>query len=666
MKEVYPKDNSGQEALLLSAGKTATAEHELEGCEAGKAIDGRTDTCWAGAPYYKWWKLDLGRICDIERIVIGTTAGADGYSHYYIECSPDDLNWETVVEKADGMVSPEGGDRYDDSFAARYVRVTVTYCSSGEVARIRRFEAYGRPRGAGRAEEDSKGKIGTGMESASPQGAQGVQPKITPSKFFALDFDESSGFEETVVDDIEPGQRDRVLAGGEAGSYLIYRGVDFTEVGVNQLRGQFGFADLDKSKRVTLEVRAGGPDGERIGELVLFKQWKRWSILAGRLEHDDPRMLTGVHDICLVVTEASPGQQLMIHWLAFVKRAPLPSPRPRPAALPAPANGQYQIFFGNLHSHTGFSDGIGVPEYAYDYARYTAGLDFLAITEHSNLYDHYLDWEKSRKWADIRRTADRKTENGAFLALFGAETTWYNQFGHMNTYNMDFFINAYETQYNDIPTYYETVKQYPDSIQQWNHPWSCGDRHLDGFAPYDAELDEVLHMLEINTIESKELGGLYYYIKALDNGWHVAPVGSQDNHHGQWGTENTLRTAILVEELTREHFYDAVRHQRVYFTSALHLKVWFKVNGAVMGSRIPQADSLDIEIKALFGVDTGNRIVKAELIGERGEVLHTIRHDGKTLECFVRLPGGQRYLLAKVYQEDGEFAATAPVWLESK
>lgn len=43
-----------------------------------------------------------------------------------------------------------------------------------------------------------------------------------------------------------------------------------------------------------------------------------------------------------------------------------------------------QVFFGNLHSHTSFSDGSATPEVAYTHARDVAGLDFLAITEHNH------------------------------------------------------------------------------------------------------------------------------------------------------------------------------------------------------------------------------------------------------------------------------------------
>jgi len=45
---------------------------------------------------------------------------------------------------------------------------------------------------------------------------------------------------------------------------------------------------------------------------------------------------------------------------------------------------ELQVFFGNLHSHTSYSDGTGTPEEAYRHARDVARLDFLAITEHNH------------------------------------------------------------------------------------------------------------------------------------------------------------------------------------------------------------------------------------------------------------------------------------------
>jgi hypothetical protein len=45
---------------------------------------------------------------------------------------------------------------------------------------------------------------------------------------------------------------------------------------------------------------------------------------------------------------------------------------------------QEKVLFGNLHSHTSFSDGSGMPREAYLRARDIAQLDFLALTEHNH------------------------------------------------------------------------------------------------------------------------------------------------------------------------------------------------------------------------------------------------------------------------------------------
>ena len=48
--------------------------------------------------------------------------------------------------------------------------------------------------------------------------------------------------------------------------------------------------------------------------------------------------------------------------------------------------GDYNIYFGGMHSHTNLSDGTGTPQQAYDSAK-AAGADFMAVTDHSNWFD---------------------------------------------------------------------------------------------------------------------------------------------------------------------------------------------------------------------------------------------------------------------------------------
>ena len=45
---------------------------------------------------------------------------------------------------------------------------------------------------------------------------------------------------------------------------------------------------------------------------------------------------------------------------------------------------ELKVYFGNLHSHTSYSDGSGTPRDAFKHARDVAQLDFLAITEHNH------------------------------------------------------------------------------------------------------------------------------------------------------------------------------------------------------------------------------------------------------------------------------------------
>ena len=49
------------------------------------------------------------------------------------------------------------------------------------------------------------------------------------------------------------------------------------------------------------------------------------------------------------------------------------------------ADSVYNLYVGNLHSHTSYSDGSGTPAQAFEYARDVASIDFLAITDHHHV-----------------------------------------------------------------------------------------------------------------------------------------------------------------------------------------------------------------------------------------------------------------------------------------
>lgn len=616
---------------------TAYAQSCLEGYDPQYALSSDPQTCWMAEPYYQWWLMDCGSLCRIESICVRTGIEEGVFYRYVIEYSEDRINWTELCEKRDDEKPLLEGELYPADIAARYIRILMTYCSKGETVCLRDVVVTGEAIAAGDNSEqilDWRKRV----RAASCQAASG---------FVA----ESTG-------ELEPGWTDTMMNCRNGVSYLMFAGVDFDVLKAEQLRGMFRLPNKDKTLHLQVKICLDALGGTVIGNMDLHRQYTEWLQFACDLEP-----VTGVHDIYFMVTHVDAPQELGVLWLELCPRPVLSTNIVDHADEVVSEEGEFHAYLGTMHSHTGFSDGSKVPNYAYDHARYVAKMDFLGITEHSNLYDDTFDAAKSRKWRDIKQFAEEKTENGKFLALMGSETTWYNQFGHMNIYGADFFLNPYEIKYNDTSQYYAMLKKFPRVINQWNHPWSCGNRHLDMFEPYDAQLDEVMYTVEINSIELPENDGLFYYIHALDVGWHVSPVGSQDNHRPDWGTENSIRTGIVARRLTKADFYDAIRRHRTYYSCAHTMRLQYFVNGAIMGSVIPKTDTYRFEIQVTN--DPQEAILdRIDILGEHGEVLASKGIDGH--ECHVTrdITNQHKYFFVKVFQKDGGFAATAPVWIE--
>jgi hypothetical protein len=122
---------------------------------------------------------------------------------------------------------------------------------------------------------------------------------------------------------------------------------------------------------------------------------------------------------------------------AVVTATALPA-SPSTGTAPAP---QERVFFGNLHSHTAFSDGSGTPAEAYTHARDVADLDFLALTEHNHAEALGSDNLGIGKDAALYNgpgtnsliaTATRMTEDGRFVALYGQEFSTISTGNHVN------------------------------------------------------------------------------------------------------------------------------------------------------------------------------------------------------------------------------------------
>lgn len=336
-------------------------------------------------------------------------------------------------------------------------------------------------------------------------------------------------------------------------------------------------------------------------------------------------------------------------------------------------NENYTAYFGQLHSHTNLSDGAGSIDDAYSYASKVPGLDFQAVTDHSNWFDNDVDsnindGSKSEKWNTGKEAADKYTTDD-FVAIYGFEMTWSNGLGHINTFNTDGFQSRNQSEYKTsqaLENYYTTLKKATQSISQFNHPGTTfGD--FNDFANYDPEIDNLINLVEVGNGEgaigsSGYFPSYQYYTRALDKGWHVAPSNNQDNHKGKWGNANTARTVLLADSLTRDNLYDAMRNRRSYATEDENLKINYTLNDEVMGTIMEEKPS-SVKINVNVEDPDGENINTVKVIVNGGKELASKKVDASSADLTFDLPADYSYYYIRVDQEDKDIAVTAPVWI---
>ncbi|MGN1017845.1 MAG: hypothetical protein ACI4PB_03400, partial [Oscillospiraceae bacterium] len=349
---------------------------------------------------------------------------------------------------------------------------------------------------------------------------------------------------------------------------------------------------------------------------------------------------------------------------------------------------QYQRYFGQLHSHTQYSDGSGTLDTALDYVKdlpESANIQFVAFTDHSNyfdskspneeaaLYDASLvkDSDASHSWKTYKDTiAKFNASQSDVIAIGGFEMTWSGGPGHINTFNTEGVVSRNNKTLNNktddagMKAYYALLSQPEgiDSISQFNHPGTTFGTFSD-FAYWDGVIDSRIYMVEVGNGEGQiGAGGYYpsyeYYIMALDKGWHVAPTNNQDNHKGRWGNANDARDVIITDNFSEEGIYEAIRERRMYSTEDKNLELGYTVNGNMMGSTISTVpEALDIEV-SVADPDKADSISKVEIVANSGNVVYTWDDSDELAAGLLttQLAPSYSYYFVRVTEADGDLA----------
>ena len=375
------------------------------------------------------------------------------------------------------------------------------------------------------------------------------------------------------------------------------------------------------------------------------------------------------------------------------------------------------VYFGNLHSHTSYSDGSGTPAEAYAMAR-AAGLDFFAITEHN--HRHAEDGAKSRKDgkliatnpqlysgapSSLIETANRLNKPGEFVTLYGQEISTISSGNHMNLFQVGEVVDDTIVHSGNVPELLSWMAAHPDNfgmtpLLQFNHPnnpsSSPKDYGRDDFAPADwvRSVDPFVELIEVLNAPALKKGEGFraeakegYYLEYLNLGFHLAPSVGQDNHWKNWGVSTDARIGVIADSLTRESLMTALRARHTFASDDKNLKVIFRSGEALAGDIIatPAAGSTLPLTAEITDPDEPDATYRIDVLsdhpgGDRArQPVNSYSIIGNTNGRFpldgIAFDGSGQFVLLKITQSSTEQGDsehhemedrlwTAPIWYE--
>src|SRR5215813_7372242 len=312
----------------------------------------------------------------------------------------------------------------------------------------------------------------------------------------------------------------------------------------------------------------------------------------------------------------------------------------------------FNHYYGTLHTQTTFSDGGHAndsscaastihsagdftPAQAYDYARNTAHLDFLGISDHNHLFNDACSScsaaQVIQRYHDGLAAAATANVDGTFVAIYAMEWGYisndsFPNEGHIGLFEVpklfgweptgctlgtDCFYEVFTDPAGvNYPAMYTKALANPSpwgAFGQFNHP-SDGTKSAAGQGvdfdsfQYTTDGDDLIHSIAVisgpatdfsttgtdtgNRYAGEPVNGPNYspfnsidmYNRALSAGFHVAPAADSDVHCSNYGTSTRDRTVFAATSLTKAALFDAWHHRRMYATSLPTAQMAFTMN----------------------------------------------------------------------------------------
>lgn len=347
-----------------------------------------------------------------------------------------------------------------------------------------------------------------------------------------------------------------------------------------------------------------------------------------------------------------------------------------------------KLFWGDLHCHSIFGDGIRAPEELQLFARDETFLDFFALTDHTEILSN-------GQWEYFKYVSNQFNEPHRFVSFNGGEWTSMSRefgigkYGHHNFIypgNDGPILRSSDPDQNTLEKLFAITKEH-GGIVIANHPGSAGWGSNWNHG-YD---DEVVRLVETYNGGSHEMdsgpGRIFksqrikqpnegnFVADGLKKGIKTGMIGTGDTHDGRPGDHlHSLQktpgyseelgpglTGVWAEELTRESVFRALYNRRVYATTNNRTWLKFFINDHPMGSVISSSGKLNFKIVVASNI----KILNIELIKD-GEVVKQFHpNDDKVLWNFQEKGSSKpTWYYIRLTLENEHLASSSPIWIE--
>jgi hypothetical protein len=268
-------------------------------------------------------------------------------------------------------------------------------------------------------------------------------------------------------------------------------------------------------------------------------------------------------------------------------------------------------YAGDLHAHSGHSDGRTAgpsgerlrvpPEHVFNAAR-TAGLDFIALTDHST----------TSHWAEVDRLQPLYR---GLLLLHGREVTTYR--GHMNAFGEQRFVDFRIGDGRDVKAIAGEIAR-TRALLSINHPLRPDDETCMGCGWNDRDDGTIgaLNAVEIVNGDLAEgpMSGWSFWAEMLNRGHHLTAIGGSDEHTPDETADQRIgrrTTVVHAQNLSERAIVDGIRSGRVYVRTRSPqgptLELWADANGMrVMPGQVAPPGPLTLS--ANVGRANGQRV----------------------------------------------------------